>query len=202
MDLIVYIVYSIQVVCCDFGLFMLFDEVFCYVIGFGLWDVLQIMVLIFDLFDYVWLVECYCYYYLFDDQCIELFVGVCELFVELCDMGYLFVVVIGKGWVGLNCVFDQLKLMSWFDVMCCVDEMFLKLYLVMLYELLWELGQDLLCIVMIGDMMYDLQMVVSVGVVGVGVVYGVYMVDVLVVFMLCFVVLDVGVLVVWLWEYV
>lgn len=45
-------------------------------------------------------------------------------------------------------------------------------------------------------------MVVSVGVVGVGVVYGVYMVDVLVVFMLCFVVLDVGVLVVWLWEYV
>lgn len=71
-----------------------------------------------------------------------------------------------------------MELQGLFDGLCIVDEIVGKFSLVMLYEFMCEFGVVFECILMIGDIIYDLQMVFNVGCVSVGVSYGVYELDV------------------------
>lgn len=97
------------------------------------------------------------------------------MIVCLVDEGWLLGVVIGKVWCGLDIVFEYYDLYKYFQIFQIVNGGLGKLYLCMVLDVMGEIGMDLCQVVMIGDMLFDMQMGCNVGVYILGVSWGFYM---------------------------
>ncbi|PSB91656.1 HAD-IA family hydrolase [Candidatus Pandoraea novymonadis] len=162
----------IQEVCRDFHLPVPAYECADRIIGFSLYDALQIAVPTLNRMYYSRFSERYRYHHLRSRSTIVLFEGVRELLDELHTRGCFLTVATGKSRVGLNRALEETGLMGLFDATRCADETFSKPHPSMLQELALELGQDLSRTVMIGDTTDDLQMAKNAGAASVGVCYG------------------------------
>lgn len=161
VDLIVCIVDLMKVVVWEIVLLEWDDIWIKGIIGFGLFEVIVLFYL--EVGDFV-LVECfwcvYSEYYLVQEvQLLWLFFGVVEVMVYFCEVGFCLVVVIGKSWCGLDWVLVGYGWSDFFDIICCVDEMVSKLDLLMFYEILVYCWVELGWVLMIGDLLFDLEMV-------------------------------------------
>jgi phosphoglycolate phosphatase len=161
MDSTATIVKCIQSAARDLGLSVPSDAAAAHVIGLGLSEAMQAVML-----------ERYRYHFLTKDHELVLFKGVPSMLEELSQLGYFLAVATGKSRVGLNRALNACSLLSTFDATRCADETFSKPHPAMLQELTRELGQDMRRTVMIGDTTHDLLMANNAGAAGIAVEYG------------------------------
>ncbi len=177
MDSTLTIVKCIQAAARDLGLPVPRDDAAAHVIGLGLHEAMQAVLLDIDPGFYPRMVERYRYHFLSKDHEISLFPGVHDMLQDLSQNGYFLAVATGKSRVGLNRAMNDVKVLSLFDATRCADETFSKPHPAMLQELTRELGQDMRRTVMIGDTTHDLLMASNAGAAAVAVEYGAHPVD-------------------------
>ncbi|MFL0809443.1 MAG: HAD-IA family hydrolase [Agarilytica sp.] len=105
------------------------------------------------------------------------FPGVMETLHQLLDQGHMLTVATGKSRKGLNRVWQNLSMESFFHGSRCADETASKPNPLMLEELLLEFDVSVEEAVMIGDTEYDMAMAHSLGMKKIAVSYGAHHID-------------------------
>lgn len=150
---------------------LMFDSVIVCMCGFDVVDVQVVVMMVYYklIFGVMWVEVGF--YELF-------FFGIDGVIVDLLlQDDLIFGVVIGKLWCGLQMVCEMYGWMEIFFVVCIVDDCLFKLYFVMVLECCDVIGIFFFEIIVIGDSIYDMEMVKVVGSYVFGVFWGYGVVD-------------------------
>lgn len=166
------IVSALQAACRDLGVEEPSAAHARQAIGLGLVDALRHSAPRLEESRYPEMAERYRYHYLLSDHTLVLFDGVAAMLEELRAQGFILAVATGKSRHGLDRVFAQSGIGSYFSASRCADECFSKPHPQMLHELMDQFLVEPANTLMIGDTTHDVQMAINAGVNSIAVTYG------------------------------
>lgn len=173
MDSAAKIVRSMQLAAESVGLVALDESAIKNIIGLGLKEAIETLYPEENNSIRETIREAYAHYYVDGDKTPSApFEGAVALLDGLKDEGYTLAVATGKSRRGLDRVFAESQLGSYFCHSRCADETVSKPHPRMLQEILRESGFDAQRAIMVGDTEYDLEMATNARMDSLGVSYG------------------------------